>query len=318
MCCAYVRAIFVFKLIARDINVRPLKSKVKSVLRVTPNLVTKQFFNNGINELKHQVQPWGHSNNVCPKNSEELPRSCKHIFESGQTKSGIYRIQTEHSSKPFMVVCDMQTRGGGWTIIHNRFDGAQDFYQNWNEYKHGFGNLGGEFWLGLENIHQLTGSNVNELLIELQDLDSVNKTAYYGAFSVGSEIEGYPLKVLGGYNGDAGDSLIYHAGSRFSTKDMDQDSWAEGSCAQAHGGAWWYRSCDMSNLNGKYLSGELPAQYVYQGMYWGEFRGSQYSLLRARMLVRPREQINTLLVDEIFDKNISGLRPERGNPDLFE
>lgn len=48
-------------------------------------------------------------------------------------------------------------------------------------------------------------------------------------------MEGYPMKVLGAYNGTAGDSFMYHAGSKFSTKDMDQDSWPEGSCAQAHG-----------------------------------------------------------------------------------
>lgn len=59
--------------------------------------------------------------------------------------------------------------------------------------------------------------------------------ADYATFSIGSEVEGYPLKVLGNYTGTAGDSLSYHAGSRFSTKDIDQDSWHEGSCAQAHG-----------------------------------------------------------------------------------
>lgn len=55
------------------------------------------------------------------------------------------------------------------------------------------------------------------------------------------------------------------------------------------GGAWWYRGCDTSNLNGKYLNGEVPDTYMYQGMYWGEFRGPQYSLAQARMMVRPRE-----------------------------
>lgn len=59
--------------------------------------------------------------------------------------------------------------------------------------------------------------------------------AYYSEFSVGSEMEGYSLKVLSGYNGTAGDSLRYHAGSKFSTQDVDQDLWSEGSCAQAHG-----------------------------------------------------------------------------------
>jgi hypothetical protein len=70
--------------------------------------------------------------------------------------------------------------------------------------------------------------------VELVDLDEKAATASYAAFSVGNEVEGYSLKVLAGYSGNAGDSLSYHAGSKFSTKDLDQDEWAEGSCAQAH------------------------------------------------------------------------------------
>lgn len=62
----------------------------------------------------------------------------------------------------------------------------------------------------------------------------MKKYARYSAFSIGSEAEGYSLKVLAGYEGDAGNSLIYHAGSRFSTKDLDLDNWPEGSCAQTH------------------------------------------------------------------------------------
>lgn len=73
------------------------------------------------------------------------------------------------------------------------------------------------------------------MLIQLIDSDLKEVSAYYSAFSVGDEQEGYALKVLGNYSGNAGDSLIYHAGSKFSTKDMDQDGWPEGNCAQAHG-----------------------------------------------------------------------------------
>lgn len=79
------------------------------------------------------------------------------------------------------------------------------------------------------------GHEVNELLIELVDAELETRSVYYSAFSIGDEQEGYALKVLGGYSGNGGDSLIYHAGSKFSTKDMDQDGWPEGNCAQAHG-----------------------------------------------------------------------------------
>lgn len=60
-------------------------------------------------------------------------------------------------------------------------------------------------------------------------------------------------------------------------------------CLFCLGGAWWYRGCDKSNLNGKYLSGDLPDEYIYQGMYWGEFRGPKYSLYSAKMMIRPRD-----------------------------
>lgn len=93
----------------------------------------------------------------CDKLHSEVASSCKELKEQGRDASGIYKIQPEHSSEPFMVFCDMETRGGGWTYIHNRVEGTQDFYLDWQNYKRGFGNLGGEFWLGLNYIHEITG-----------------------------------------------------------------------------------------------------------------------------------------------------------------
>jgi hypothetical protein len=92
-----------------------------------------------------------------PKHTKSLPKNCKEVQERGNKLSGIYRIKPEQSPEAFMVVCDMETRGGGWTYFLNRHDGSQDFYLKWPQYKNGFGNLAGEFWLGLDHLHYLTG-----------------------------------------------------------------------------------------------------------------------------------------------------------------
>ena len=98
------------------------------------------------------------------------------------------------------MYCDQTTAGGGWAVIQKRLDGSVDFYRGWNDYKRGFGNLNGEFWLGLDKIHRLTKQR-SKLRVDLED--TTGKTAYaeYDVFSVASERAKYQLSI-GTYSGE--------------------------------------------------------------------------------------------------------------------
>ena len=79
----------------------------------------------------------------------------------------MYRIRPDRDEFAFEVYCDMTTDGGGWTVFQRRKDGSQNFYLPWSNYVVGFGNIYGEYFLGLEKIHRLTQKFPSELRVEL-------------------------------------------------------------------------------------------------------------------------------------------------------
>ncbi|KAL7740821.1 hypothetical protein ACLKA6_013672 [Drosophila palustris] len=197
--------------------------------------------------------------------------------------SGIYElILPKLNSQPIKVVCDAATRQGGWTIILRRMDGSVDFYRNWTEYKTGFGDMDGEFFLGLDKIHALTADRKHELLVILEDFEGDERFETYDEFAIGNEDQQYELHTLGKANGTAGDSLSYQRGMKFSTFDRDNDSWQRGNCAQHCTAAWWYSDC-RRQLTGKYNDNNFC-----KGVNWDDFRGGEYSLKRAIMMIRPK------------------------------
>ena len=141
--------------------------------------------------------------------------------------------------------------GGGWTVIQRRVDASTDFYRGWHEYKQGFGNLSNNFWLGLDAIHNLTEKDA-VLMIDMIDNDGKKAFAKYGRFQIGNDSTSYKLTVSG-YVGNARDSLTYHNDMGFSTYDKDNDAYS-GNCASRFIGAWWYKMCHHSNLNGNIMS----------------------------------------------------------------
>ena len=87
------------------------------------------------------------------------------------------------------------------TVFQRRLDGSVDFHRRWTDYKNSFGNLYGEFWLGLDKIHRLPTTIKNKIRVHL--MDTKGKTAYaeYNMFAVASEKNKYKLSV-GTYSGN--------------------------------------------------------------------------------------------------------------------
>uniref|UniRef100_A0A665U4X5 Uncharacterized protein n=2 Tax=Echeneis naucrates TaxID=173247 RepID=A0A665U4X5_ECHNA len=207
-----------------------------------------------------------------------FPADCSQELLNGITTSGEAEVfpQGPHRN-PLKVYCDMETDGGGWTVFQRRKDGSVDFFRGWKDYVGGFGDLSGEFWLGLDGLHNLTAMTRMSLRVDLRDgPDSVY--AKYSTFEVARR--NYRLTV-GGYSGTAGDSLSYHSNRIFSTKDRDPALFIT-RCAMSYRGGWWYKNCHEANLNGLY-----GIDVKHQGVIWTSWKGKEYSIPFTEMKMRP-------------------------------
>ncbi|XP_075038338.1 angiopoietin-related protein 1 isoform X2 [Mixophyes fleayi] len=212
-------------------------------------------------------------------------RDCKHARESGFSSSGIYLIKPNNANSHMQLWCENNLDPGGWAVIQRRIDGSANFFRNWETYKKGFGNIDSEYWLGLENIYKLTNQDNYKLLIELEDWNNKKVYAEYSSFRLEPDTDHYRLR-LGTYQGNAGDSMVWHNGKQFTTLDKDRDMYS-GNCAHFHKGGWWYNACAHANLNGVWYRGGAYRSKHQDGIYWAEYRGGSYSLKKVQMLIRP-------------------------------
>jgi hypothetical protein len=199
----------------------------------------------------------------------------------------VYRIDVDGAGglTSFDVRCDMTTEGGGWTTFQYRKDGNVEFYLPWASFAVGFGTATTDYWLGNDRLATMTSSGTSTLRVELTRA-SVPTPYYaeYSTFNVSGAADAYRLTV-GGYTGNAGDSLGYHTGMQFTTYDSDHDAISTGNCAVIYHGAWWHNTCHMANLNGIYYVGGNHANFA-DGMDWDTLSGYYEGMVVTEMKVR--------------------------------
>uniref|UniRef100_A0A3B3V0K5 Fibrinogen-like 2a n=1 Tax=Poecilia latipinna TaxID=48699 RepID=A0A3B3V0K5_9TELE len=236
------------------------------------------------------------------QNSPQSPRDCSDYNALEVRKNGVYRVTPDPRNETFEVFCEMESFGGGWTVIQQRLDGSVSFNRTWTEYKKGFGNLRSEFWLGNDHIHLLTKAKDMILRIELEDFEGVREYAKYDQFYVANEYLRYRLSISG-YSGTAGNAISFnkhfnHDQKFFSTPDRDNDMYPSGNCGAYYSSGWWFDACMSANLNGKYYHKRYKG--VRNGIFWGtwhnmttEYYPTNYrqAFKTVKMMIRPKNYV---------------------------
>ncbi|KAH0622022.1 hypothetical protein JD844_023907 [Phrynosoma platyrhinos] len=238
------------------------------------SLVSKQ--NSIIEELEKQLVTATANNSLLQKQQHDLRETVQNLFSMISTPN-----------RHLKAYCDMETNGGGWTIIQRRSDGSVDFDRTWAEYKTGFGNPSGEYWLGNELVFQLTNQKQYALRIFLKDWEGNEAYSLYEHFYLANEEQKYRIN-LKGLTGTAGKiSSISQPGNGFSTKDADNDK-CICKCSQMLTGGWWFDACGPSNLNGVYYPLRQNTN-KFKGIKWYYWKGAGYSLKATTMMIRPAD-----------------------------
>lgn len=283
------------ELLQEDVKV---KSEIIQQLQTTSQDIAERFKN--LEDL------------TSNRKSETDANSC---LPFGQSSSDAVHSIKVDNAEAFPVLCDSRLAGPGWTVVQRRIDGSVKFYRNWLDYKEGFGNFSGEFFIGLDNLHRMTTSRPHELYVHLTDFNNDTSYALYDNIVVAGESEAYALQALGSYSGTAGDSMRDNEHQRFTTYDRDNDV-SDLNCAETCLGAWWYRNCGLrfvnnadanadacslflsaallplfSNLNGQYSQQDEYYDNSEHGIYWDEWLGPGYTLQSVQMMIRPKTNL---------------------------
>ncbi len=248
--------------------------------------------------VEHNACPVGH---MCvDPGCAGLSRSCVLVSDCADilsakpdSPSGVYDITLRAGTQQQQVIqvwCDMDTDGGGWTVFLKRLDGSVDFYLDQAAYKQGFGDVNGEYWLGLDALHAITSLKTYKLRADISDWDGASVYSLHESMLVADETDSYRLTLGTFLGGNDGNCLDYYNNMKFSTKDNDQDARDSRHCAEYHYGGFWFNNCQYCNPTGKYYTGGVYTNNKHDGIQWRKWsvhNDDWYSMKTVEMKLRP-------------------------------
>ena len=137
---------------------------------------------------------------------------------------------------PFPVFCTVDK----YIVIQRRMKPFNlQFNKTWDEYKNGFGDVTGEFWLGLEKLYRITNQQYIRYLLRLEMTLPTGASYYYQSdlFYIAGEKERYKIVSVGSTTAQNGGYFVT-VGHVFATPDKD----LTGKCGAAYNGFWYAAS----------------------------------------------------------------------------
>lgn len=176
----------------------------------------------------------------------------------------------------------------GWIVFHQRTDNvAPSYNRSWAEYRDGFGSIDGNFWLGLDAVHQLACAGGYRLRIEMQVAYNLQwYSVEYDSFVLDNETMGYAIH-LGACSGDACDPFESGATNTiqnhvsFTTWDRNNQPLATANnCALGSGAGFWFNACTYILLtsNSVHRCRSIPPV--------GSSNYTLYNLCQSRMMIK--------------------------------
>ena len=170
--------------------------------------------------------------------------------------------------------------------------GWVNFTRNISDYEKGFGDLDGEFWIGLRVIHELTNQQNMALKMKMWDGKRYTMNWNYQLFRIYNKNNRYALYQLSGSSGDGpydafGQTI--NSNTDFQTYDYYRPGW--GICGYTRQSGWWYYTthCNShSNPNGRHQpSGICGIDQTGERLIWKISSGYRI-YTHSEMKIRPQ------------------------------